>query len=102
MRHAEGFRILRTSLELQTLGSGQKVVMVTSSVDDEGKSLTLANLAVATARAGRNVVLVDFDLRRPTQDKLFETDGRAPGLTDVLLGSVALDDALIEIPLAGP
>jgi succinoglycan biosynthesis transport protein ExoP len=100
--HAEGFRILRTSLELQTLGSGEKVVMVTSSVDDEGKSLTLANLAVATARAGRNVVLVDFDLRRPTQDALFETNGRAPGVTDVLLGNVALDDALVEIALTGP
>jgi succinoglycan biosynthesis transport protein ExoP len=100
--HAEGFRILRTSLELQALGSDEKVVMVTSSVDDEGKSLTLANLAVATARAGRTVVLVDMDLRRPTQDKLFETDGRAPGVTDVLLGSVTLEDALIEIALTGP
>ena len=100
--HAEGFRILRTSLALQTLGSDDKVMMVTSSVDDEGKSLTLANLAVATARAGRNVVLVDLDLRRPTQDKLFETDGRAPGVTDVLLGSVTLDEALVEITLSGP
>ena len=100
--HAEGFRILRTSLALQTLGSGEKVMMVTSSVDDEGKSLTLANLAVATARAGRNVVLVDLDLRRPTQHKLFETDGRAPGVTDVLLGGVSLDDALVDITLTAP
>jgi polysaccharide biosynthesis transport protein len=100
--HAEGFRMLRTSLDLQTLGSDAKVVMVTSSVDEEGKSLTLANLAVTTARAGRNVVLVDLDLRRPTQDKLFETDGRAPGVTDVLLGTVSLDDALVEIALSGP
>ncbi len=99
--HAEGFRILRTSLELQTLAADAKVVMVTSSVDEEGKSLTLANLAVASARAGRHVVLVDLDLRRPTQHTLFETEGRAPGVTDVLVGSVGLDDALIEIPLAG-
>jgi succinoglycan biosynthesis transport protein ExoP len=100
--HAEGFRILRTSLELQTLGDDAKVMMVTSSVDGEGKSLTLANLAVVTARAGRNVVLVDMDLRRPTQHTLFETDGRVPGVTDVLLGNVTLDDALVEIALTGP
>lgn len=97
--HAEGFRMLRTSLALQTLHQDAKVVMITSAVDLEGKSITIANLAVASARAGQRVILVDLNLRRPIQDTLFDSEGREPGLTNVLLGSDSLDDALLEIPI---
>ena len=96
--HAEGFRMLRTSLELQAIREPAKVFMVTSAAEREGKSVTIANLAVAAARAGRRVVLVDLDLRRPEQDTLFECEA-GPGLTEVLLGHVSLPDALVEIPL---
>ena len=73
--------------------------MVSGATEGEGKSLTVANLAVAEARAGRNVILVDLDLRRPAQDVLFDTGGRSPGVTDVLLGHVSLDDAMVDIPV---
>ena len=51
--YAEPFRILRTNLELVNLERPAKTIMVTSAVEGEGKSTTIANLAVATARAGR-------------------------------------------------
>jgi capsular exopolysaccharide synthesis family protein len=96
---AEPFRILRTNLQLQTLLHPARVMMVSGATAGEGKSLTVANLAVAEARAGRDVILVDLDLRRPAQDVLFDTGGRSPGVTDVLLGHVSLDQAMTEIPI---
>lgn len=100
-REAETFRILRTNLAFATLERGKNVrtVMVTSAVEQEGKSTTAANLALVSARAGRRVVLVDLELRRPTLDHLFGLEGR-PGLTDVALGDVSLGQALTRIPLS--
>jgi succinoglycan biosynthesis transport protein ExoP len=66
------------------------VVMVTSAAQGEGKSTTVANLAVALYRAGRNVVLVDLDLRRPTLDSFFGLEGRSVGLTDLARGEAKL------------
>jgi polysaccharide biosynthesis transport protein len=97
--HAESFRTLRIALETVSRRIGAKSIMVTSAVDGEGRSSTIANLAVAQARAGRRVVLVDFDLRYPSLDRLFGLEGR-PGLTDVVLGHTSLADALAEITIA--
>jgi Mrp family chromosome partitioning ATPase len=72
--------------------------MVTSAVEQEGKSTTIANLAVALARSGRRVVLVDLDLRRPFLNRLFHTSGR-PGITDVVMKQADLSDALRPIAL---
>jgi len=73
--------------------AGVRSIMITSAVQREGKSTTVANLAVALARAGRHVVLVDLDLRRPFLHEFFRLDPR-PGITDVALGEVDLNDAL--------
>jgi polysaccharide biosynthesis transport protein len=97
--HAEGYRILRTNLELQALRDHAKVFMVSGSVEEEGKSVTIANVAVAAARSGHKTILVDLDLRQPTQDALFGCNGRVPGVTNILLGRATLDEALVEIPL---
>ena len=95
---AEAFRMLRTNVDFANLDRDAQVIMLTSSVEGEGKSTTASNLAVAYARTGRNVILVDFDLRRPTIHSLFDLPPR-PGLTDVALGYATLDHALTKIPL---
>ena len=59
--YAEPYRILRTNLDLARLGGTAKTFMVTSAVEGEGKSTTVANLAVAAARGGQDVILVDLD-----------------------------------------
>jgi len=96
---AEAFRMLRTQLELARLESGAKTVMVTSAVPGEGKSTTISNLALASARGGTRVVLVDLDLYNPAIARFFWLEG--PGLTDVALGRCSLDDALIPFPIFG-
>ena len=96
---AEAFRVLRTNLEFATLDREIRTVMITSSVEQEGKSTTIANLAVALARGGRRVILVDLDLRSPYLDKYFAL-GKRPGVTQVVLGRASLGDALTLIPVA--
>jgi capsular exopolysaccharide synthesis family protein len=91
--YAEPFRTLRTNLDLINRERGAKTMMFGSAGDEEGKSTTLANLAVALARSGRSVAVVDFDLRRPTLHRLFGVTS-TPGLTDVVLGHVTLGEAL--------
>ena len=95
--HAEAFRVLRTNLEFFNLDLQARTILVTSPMSNEGKSTTAANLAVAFARAGRHVLLVDLDLRRPTIDKFFDLRGM-PGVVDVLDGDVSLDDVIAEYP----
>ena len=87
---AEPFRILRSSL----LGFGGGRVMITSALDQEGKSLCASNLAIALSLPrDAEVVLVDLDLRRPTLSDLFEIDG-SPGVVDCLLGDASWPDCL--------
>jgi polysaccharide biosynthesis transport protein len=97
---AELFRSLRASVDFANVDSRARTIMVTSAVEGEGKTITVANLAVALARAGRRVVLVDFDLRGPALHGLFNLD-QQPGLIDVELGDAELEDALRPVPLTG-
>ena len=98
---AEAFRLLRTNLEFVRLSAGDvRTILVTSGVEKEGKSTTAANLAVAEARAGRRVALVDLDLRRPYIDRFFHLTA-VEGLTDVALGRIELERAMQRIDLLG-
>jgi Mrp family chromosome partitioning ATPase len=81
------------------LGRDARTIMVTSAVEQEGKSTTVANLAVALARAGESVCLVDLDLRRPYLDRFFDLCD-VPGLTQVMLDQISLDQALTPIVLS--
>jgi succinoglycan biosynthesis transport protein ExoP len=95
---AEAFRVLATNVDFVNLDRGAKTIMVTSARRGEGKSTTIANLAIAFARAGRRVALVDLDLRRPTIAAFFGLKGR-PGLTEVALGRMRLDEAVAKVPV---
>jgi polysaccharide biosynthesis transport protein len=95
----EAFRILSTNLEFATLEQSAQAIMIVSAAEEEGKSTTIGNLAVALARAGRRVALVDLDLRRPTLARFFGIDQDRPGLTDVVLGHALLTDALTQVPV---
>lgn len=89
---SEAFRTLRTNLEFSSLDKPLRSMVVTSAAPEEGKSTTLANLAVAIAQAGKRVILVDCDLRRPSLHQLFHARA-TPGFTDMMR-----DDALMSNP----
>ena len=94
--NAEAYRMLRTNFDFSNLERGHRKVLVTSAVETEGKSTTISNLAVAIAQSGRTVALVDADLRRPYVHRFFDV-GQEPGLTDVALGNVDLEEALHDV-----
>ena len=98
---AEPFRILATNLDFVNLERNARTIMFTSATHGEGKSTTVANLAVALARGGRRVILADLDVRKPSLDRLFDL-GERPGITTVVLGHASLDDVLVPIPLLDP
>jgi capsular exopolysaccharide synthesis family protein len=86
---SEAYRTLRTNLDFASLDQALKTLVVTSAGVGEGKSTTLANLAVVSAQAGRTVILVDADLRRPTLHQVFDLDNET-GLTTVMRDEAAL------------
>ena len=96
--YAEPFRQLQTNLEFLNADRQARTILVTSAVGGEGKSTTVGNLAVAAARVGRHVALVDLDLQRARLHDLLGVP-QTPGATDVALGRVALEDALRPIQL---
>jgi Mrp family chromosome partitioning ATPase/capsular polysaccharide biosynthesis protein len=99
-QRAEAFRIVRANLDFVTLDRDVRTIMVTSALHQEGRSTTIANVAIALARAGKHVVLVDLDLRRPVLGRVFGVNG--PGLTQVALGQIPIEEALTPIVLTDP
>jgi polysaccharide biosynthesis transport protein len=96
---AEAFRLLRTNLDFVSLDRDVRTILVTSATQGEGKSTTAANLAVTLGRAGRNVALVDLDLRRPSLHRFFDLELGRMGATTVALGQDSLDEALAPVHL---
>jgi Mrp family chromosome partitioning ATPase len=97
----DSFAALAANLARLQRIDGHAVLAVTSSVSGEGKTTTAANLAVALARRGSNVVLADFDLRNPTAGRLFRLPADAKGVTDLLGGTASLRDALWSVRIEG-
>jgi capsular exopolysaccharide synthesis family protein len=89
---AEAFRSLRTNLQFLDFGGRSQSFVVTSSLENEGKSTTAANLAIAVADTGRRVLLVEADLRKPKLGEYLGLDGGV-GLTDVIIGNADLQQA---------
>jgi capsular exopolysaccharide synthesis family protein len=90
---AEAFRLLRTNLQFLDLDHPPRAIVITSSVSGEGKTTASTNLALALAQAGRRVLLVDGDLRRPRVAQLMGMDGSI-GLTTVLVGRTKLEESI--------
>lgn len=90
---AEAYRTLRTNVEFARLGRAGRSFLFTSSVPAEGKSTTVANLAVSMAQMGLRVLAWDCDLRNPSLQAIFDLP-RDPGFTQAILGQAAIEDAL--------
>jgi len=91
----EAYRILRTNLQFAMVDRALKLLVITSPSPMEGKSLTAANLAAALARGGKRVILVDVDMHRPTQHRLFKLVNNM-GLTTALLAENLPIDSLLQ------
>lgn len=82
---SEVFRALRTNIQYMGKGGKSQSMVVTSTMQGEGKSWVISNLAVTFAQAGKNVILIDADMRRPRQNNIFGVD-MYPGLSNYLSG----------------
>jgi len=89
---SEAYRSLRANLSFYSLDKPLRTLMVTSPAAGEGKSTTIANLAVTMAQSGRRTIVVDTDLRRPALHELFGGQ-MSPGLTDAMMAAAG------ELPL---
>ena len=90
---AEAYRILRTNVEFNRKSDDANTLTFVSGGAGEGKSTTLANLAFTFAEGGYNTLIVDADLRRPSQQRIFGVDGNR-GLSDFLTSDLDLEDVV--------
>ena len=95
---AEAYRLVRGNLEFTTLDDDIKSLLITSSVQGEGKSVTACNLAVSMALAGKRVVLIDADLRSP-RVHTYVGIPNAVGLSSVIARRVSVADAVVPVVL---
>ena len=90
---SECYRGIRTSIEFSNLDKEMKVITVTSSMQNEGKTTVIANLAVSFANLDKKVLLLEGDLRNPSVHRMFNISN-INGLTDVLLNNKAFADCV--------
>ena len=90
---SEAYRTLRTNIQFQQIKSKDNSLMVTSSTPKEGKSTTIANLAITMAQMGSKTLLVDTDLRRPVVHSIFN-EKKDRGITNFLMGKMEFDEVV--------
>jgi len=99
-RAFESYRILKTGIQSALHGAHPAIVQISGLRTGDGASVVAANLAVAMALDGKRVVLVDADLRHPTQASLFNVTA-TDGLANVLSGTKGLSDVMLSLPTEG-
>jgi capsular exopolysaccharide synthesis family protein len=90
---SESYRRLESNLMYSNSGTHPKSILITSSLEGEGKTATVANLGVVLAEAGYKTLMIDADFRRPGLHKMFGVK-KEPGISEVLNGNIALNDAV--------
>jgi capsular exopolysaccharide synthesis family protein len=94
---SESYRALRTNLEYYVRGGHKKVILVTSSIEGEGKSFNAQNIAMSYAQLDRRTILLDLDLRK--QNNYFNDKGEVLiGMSSYLINKANLDDIIIHSP----
>lgn len=97
---AEAYRVIRTSIQFAQAGKNLQTIMITSCTPDEGKSLTIANLAVVLTQTGKSVLVLDCDMRNPTVHKNFGLSNRV-GLSSCISLGTALAEAVQATQVPG-
>lgn len=95
-QYVEAYKSLRTNLEFLSASTGCKVILITSSVQEEGKSNVAINLASTMASGGKRVVLVDSDLRKGSLSRYLHLSHNRPGISNIVAGQATLNDALVR------
>ena len=90
---AEAYRVIRTSIQFAQAGRELKSIALTSCTHNEGKSTTIANLAVVLTQAGKSVLLIDCDMRNPTVHKNFKLSNKV-GLSSCISMGTPLSEAV--------
>ncbi|UCD52498.1 MAG: polysaccharide biosynthesis tyrosine autokinase [Phycisphaerales bacterium] len=106
---AEAYRTIRTATFFGIPKDEAKRILVTSPTPGDGKTTLVSNLAIAMAQAGQRTLIIDADLRAPTQQKIFEMNHKEAGLSSVIAGRTTLEEAIrpsgiagLDLLLAGP
>lgn len=97
---AEAYRVIRTGIQFAQAGKELQTIALTSCTPNEGKSTTIANLAVVLTQAGKSVLLIDCDMRNPTVHKNFNLSNKV-GLSSCISMGTALSDAIQKTSIEG-
>lgn len=97
---AEAYRVIRTGIQFAQAGKELQTIALISCTPNEGKSTTIANLAVVLTQAGKSVLLIDCDMRNPTVHKNFNLSNKV-GLSSCISMGTALSDAVQKTSIEG-
>ena len=87
---SESYRTLRSNIQFSNFGRNLKIIVITSANPNEGKSEVSINLTASLAQQGKKVILIDADMRKPTQHKLIDKRNKT-GLSKLILGEISED-----------
>lgn len=99
--YVEALRKVRIKVMKEMEIKNYSTLLVTSSIPGEGKTTVAANLAIAIAKQGKSVILVDCDLRNPSVAGVMNEQGKYPGLGAVLTGKTSLKKAVVPVDVSG-